>query len=316
MKLDDRDIELNLPESPSTTHFYHSSTRSKSHIPFITRLQDKLAFVVISLFVILSVGIVGGTAIYNLLKLLPSKHSSPSTFSGTFHIHYEQVDKPDTRYESEWIAIDIQSLVPIDWKTLMSFPIRRFSFNPEESNGIILAVHPDNVLDARHILLKKGLVEGASVYSEYIPMNCPAMIRITCDNAYTLFVNGKTIGSGGNWQEIQEYQVPLCKDDIISIKAMNAEGAEGNPSGLIAEVITKDFDVIRTNSAWKAIEGYRDHVSPSEAESWPSAREYGSHLDAPWYDIGMSSRATKWIWTQSGNTFSQQQVTLAYVISQ
>jgi hypothetical protein len=51
-----------------------------------------------------------------------------------------------------------------------------------------------------------------------------ARIRITCDNAYTLFVNGKEIGSGASWERVQQYDLGktlVAGSNVIAIKVYN-----------------------------------------------------------------------------------------------
>ena len=66
-----------------------------------------------------------------------------------------------------------------------------------------------------------------------------AWLRITCDNGYTVFVNGREVGSGNAWEHIQEYDVAsLLKPgaNAIAVDARNA-GGEG---ALIAELTLRD----------------------------------------------------------------------------
>ncbi|MGB9876466.1 MAG: alpha-L-rhamnosidase N-terminal domain-containing protein [bacterium] len=62
-----------------------------------------------------------------------------------------------------------------------------------------------------------------------------ARVWITADDAYTLYINGKLIGSDGRWEEAERYDVAkiLRKgENIIAVEAYNG----GGPGGLLCEL--------------------------------------------------------------------------------
>ncbi|MGE3805847.1 MAG: hypothetical protein AB7K24_14320, partial [Gemmataceae bacterium] len=90
-----------------------------------------------------------------------------------------------------------------------------------------------------------------------------AVVHITADNHYDLFVNGKKIGTDGNWQSVEKYDVAAllrAGRNVLAIRAHNA----GGPAGLIAwlHVVTDDKSdaVLGTDATWK--------WSTTAPESW------------------------------------------------
>jgi hypothetical protein len=169
-------------------------------------------------------------------------------------------------------------------------------------------------------------ISSISIVSSSIPVpepsdpvvSCPASIRLTCDNEYKLYVNGVFIGNGFDWTQIQEYQINLCNNTMIMIQAENWGGVpySSNPAGFIAEITIAQNEFIVTNSNWYAVRGYHNHDLNNIGwveHDWNRAQVYASYGNAPWYNIGMTSPATKWIWTPGGNTSPLQKVSLAYI---
>ena len=58
----------------------------------------------------------------------------------------------------------------------------------------------------------------------------PAVIYITCDDAYTAWLNGEMIGRGDRWQNLDRYEVNIKQRDILSILARDNNG--GRMAGL------------------------------------------------------------------------------------
>lgn len=85
-----------------------------------------------------------------------------------------------------------------------------------------------------------------------------ASIAITCDNEYTLFVNGKRVGKDSDWGTVEVFdlkrQLVVGANSILVI-GRNA-GSSPNPAGLYAEVVmtAADGQVTRlaTDATWKA----------------------------------------------------------------
>jgi hypothetical protein len=104
-----------------------------------------------------------------------------------------------------------------------------------------------------------------------------ASMRITCDNGYTLIVNGKEIGSDDDWKRVRQYDLtPIMKSgkNTITVLARNA----GGDGALIGELTIRDAHNreirIATDKQWLS-------ASSSSGERIP-AREISSFDDSLW----------------------------------
>ena len=100
-----------------------------------------------------------------------------------------------------------------------------------------------------------------------------ARIRLTCDNGYSVSVNGVVVGRGSEWREVREYDVSTVlrpgKNEVV-VKATNT----GADAGLIAELVADDLTV-STDKAWQ--------VSESENGSRGASVSLGAWRDGLWY---------------------------------
>jgi hypothetical protein len=84
-----------------------------------------------------------------------------------------------------------------------------------------------------------------------------AVVALTCDNEYTIFVNGRNAGADTNWENVEliglQNLLKVGKNEVL-IVAENG-GSGGNPAGLIAEFrLTNNDDsqvVIGTDTQWQ-----------------------------------------------------------------
>ncbi len=114
-----------------------------------------------------------------------------------------------------------------------------------------------------------------------------AMLRITCDNGYTAFLNGQEIGRGNRWEMVQEYDVTRRLQlgaNVIAVLARN----EGADAGLIAEILG-DFatplqSLIATDATWlcAAKEEPRWRDADFEASRWAKAWPVSNFDDSLW----------------------------------
>ena len=117
-----------------------------------------------------------------------------------------------------------------------------------------------------------------------------AIIQITADNAFELYVNGKKAGQG------DDFRVPVAMDltsilqagsNTLAVAATNA-GDTPNPAGLIA-VLTVEFAegspmVVCTDTQWRSnlskAEGW-ERAGFDDAR-WPAAKALGAFGTGPW----------------------------------
>ena len=100
-----------------------------------------------------------------------------------------------------------------------------------------------------------------------------ARIRITCDNGYSVSINGTAIGSGNRWEAVQEYNVTKAlrvgRNEIV-VRAHN----DGADAGLIAELVAGTTRV-STDASWR--------VAKAETGEAVNAEPVSSFTESLWY---------------------------------
>ena len=119
-----------------------------------------------------------------------------------------------------------------------------------------------------------------------------ASIIIAADNVYTLYVNGKEIGTGNNLRQSQSYCVDLepgC-NNVFAVHVLNEPGTGGvaTPAALITAIDITYFDgtstTIVSDTNWRA----KDNETPRfesvgfDDSTWSSAVVVGSADSLPW----------------------------------
>jgi hypothetical protein len=121
-----------------------------------------------------------------------------------------------------------------------------------------------------------------------------AKFVVSCDNEFTLFVNGKEAGKddggGDSWARPQTINVAKhlkAGANALAIAAVNGSN-EPNPAGLIGR-LTVTFDsgdplVVTIDKSWRAAKqgqaGWKD--AGFDDKSWPAAEAVATFGDAPW----------------------------------
>ncbi|MCX7044791.1 MAG: glycosyl hydrolase [Candidatus Sumerlaeota bacterium] len=113
-----------------------------------------------------------------------------------------------------------------------------------------------------------------------------ARLRITCDNAYAAFLNGKQVGQGRQWEKVQEYDVTKILSagkNIIAVRGHN----DGADAGLVAELrLIRDGkeERIVTSAAWRcAAKEDKGWMEAGYDDSrWQAAQEIAKFADSLW----------------------------------
>ena len=142
--------------------------------------------------------------------------------------------------------------------------LRAASFNPEYGVGAWIWDH--EVYDRQECRLVRAfqIPKGAAVKS--------AVLRITADNSYQLFLDGEYIGRGGDWRVLIEYDVSLLLgpgEHVLAVSALNDFDVAGLLFGLRIVLDDGSMIDIPSDDSWK--------VAPNDAVSWEvktSAREH------------------------------------------
>ncbi len=122
-----------------------------------------------------------------------------------------------------------------------------------------------------------------------------ALVAVTCDDQYELYVNGVKVvetASGGNWKTAQLADVKellVSGKNVIAAKAINKLGSGGAQTGggLLAAmqlVTTNDEQYIPTDSTWVTsdteMEGYKD--IDFDDSGWTAAFAHQKYGSSPW----------------------------------
>ena len=101
-------------------------------------------------------------------------------------------------------------------------------------------------------------------------------VRVTCDNTFVLFVNGKRVAASTDWETAEEVQVKLAAGENQIEAEVTNEGATG---GFVLQLVTDKADVsVVTDTTWTVTgkRGDKDGVK---------ARQVAKYGDGPWNNV-------------------------------
>jgi Protein of unknown function (DUF1549)/Protein of unknown function (DUF1553)/Planctomycete cytochrome C len=166
---------------------------------------------------------------------------------------------------------------------------------PERYDAPVVRAHVDPNLkaDAKWIW-SPGAVpppagDTATFKTTFVLSEAPAAASaiLTADNSYTLFVNGRKLKSGDNWEAVDTVDVlPALQtgENTIVITAKNG-GDAPNPAGLVCEVVwrTKNGRVrtLGTGAEWSCLHSGADDHGIVKGSDWTPAVVLD---DAGWRD--------------------------------
>ena len=138
------------------------------------------------------------------------------------------------------------------------------------------------------------------ILKEMRPPSVNGVIRMTCDNAFTLFLNGVEVGSGYDWAVAKVFSVDFLYVNQIAVTCSDTD--EGGISGLLGD-ISVNGSRINTDSSWKYSlteqTGWKE-LNFNES-SWTNATEVSNYPVGLWNPIitSMDGTTAKWIWSSS-----------------
>ncbi len=104
-----------------------------------------------------------------------------------------------------------------------------------------------------------------------------ASMRLTCDNGYTLFVNGKEIGRDDDWRRVRQFDITMMLkpgSNVIDVEARNV----GSDGAFIGELTlrnpNKELAFVATDGDWQS--------APNPEGTWTPARVVSSYEDSLW----------------------------------
>lgn len=115
-----------------------------------------------------------------------------------------------------------------------------------------------------------------------------ANLLITADNSYRLYLDGREIGQGGNWNGLTDYDLTWLLTPgrhVLAVEAFN-DGLEGGIiAGLQVQLANGERMQVLSDKTWRiAPENARRWQRRSQADpAWPAAREVGVVGQFPWW---------------------------------
>jgi len=115
-----------------------------------------------------------------------------------------------------------------------------------------------------------------------------AQLRMTADNEYILFLDGRELGRGAEWREVYDYNLtPLMSPGrhVLAVKAFNSFSFAGMLLGLRVELADGQLLRVKSDPSWRVVpEGVRGWEKAVDApKSWPAAAIVAAFGDNPWW---------------------------------
>lgn len=115
-----------------------------------------------------------------------------------------------------------------------------------------------------------------------------ANLLITADNSYRLYLDGREIGQGGNWNGLTDYDLTWLLTPgrhVLAVEAFN-DGLEGGIiAGLHAQLANGERLRMLSDKSWRIVPDHvrrwqhRTHADPA----WPAVSEVGVVGQFPWW---------------------------------
>ncbi|HEY4414438.1 MAG TPA: ATP-binding protein [Verrucomicrobiae bacterium] len=114
-----------------------------------------------------------------------------------------------------------------------------------------------------------------------------ARLRITADNTYRLFVDGREIGRGGDWRDLTEYDLTLLMEPgrhVLAVEAFNTFDIAGVLAGLHVSLADGREMEILSDPGWCVVpDAEHGWETKTRAEaSWPAATVIKGVGVPPW----------------------------------
>jgi alpha-L-rhamnosidase len=123
-----------------------------------------------------------------------------------------------------------------------------------------------------------------------------ALLFVVTSGASTLYVNGKSAGASKGIESPISTDVTQSLHTGKNVLAVEAEGSDGGPSGVIAaielEFAEHDPQVIHTDQQWRVSQTEAPGWSTPEFDdsSWTTAKVIGEYSRASWGNVGWAER--------------------------
>jgi hypothetical protein len=123
-----------------------------------------------------------------------------------------------------------------------------------------------------------------------------ARLRMTVDNEYTLFLDGRELGRGAEWRELFDYNVtPLMSPGwhTLAVKAYNSSSYAGMIFGLRMDLSDGRTVEVKSDQDWRTVPEGEKHweKATKPRDGWPRATVVAGLGDDPWWKIPVNMNA-------------------------
>lgn len=122
-----------------------------------------------------------------------------------------------------------------------------------------------------------------------------AHLRVTADNSYRLFLDGREIGQGGAWEALRDYDLSRILDGgthVLALEAFNDYNEAGVVLGLRVRLADGQTVDVASDDTWRIVPNtelaWEQRKRPSK--DWPSARIVAAFRDEPWAPLASIGR--------------------------
>lgn len=114
-----------------------------------------------------------------------------------------------------------------------------------------------------------------------------AVLRITCDNGYRLFLDGREIGRGSDWKTLSVFDVTWLLNPgthVLAVEGFNDRLAAGLVFGMTVELLDQRVMEIASDESWRIAPNSEMNWENKKtaAQNWPHAIVVGALETPPW----------------------------------
>ena len=115
-----------------------------------------------------------------------------------------------------------------------------------------------------------------------------ATLEITADNHFTVWINGKSIGSGDEWQHLERFDVAKHLTAGKNVIAVEGRNDGSSPAGLLATLTFSDEvgkQTVVTDKTWKSaqtVSGDKWKMTEFDDDKWEMAKQLAAFGQGPW----------------------------------
>ncbi len=140
---------------------------------------------------------------------------------------------------------------------------------------------------------EKKVPAGAVYFRKSFPVNQieSAEVKIACDNAYELYVNGRKAGEGADWHTLNSHDIAKYLTpgrNTVAVKAIvNAEGSAGLTASILVKEVGNTYQAYNSDGTWRtSLQEFPQWTKHFFNDSqWLPARIIGPFgKTAPWLD--------------------------------